>query len=230
MDGVMFMHNPRLEKLRALIDDPERVGALQRISTVFSFLGTGDFHERNIRVNQSLEPLGCLGDLGWYPLRFALWVMRWQLPLRVTGRILASDAGAAPKDFSGELFFDGGASAGFHCSFLAANQQWAHVSGANGSVRVPDFVLPKSEVPVAWEINDAPVFKRDLGLYLGTDTTPESQEALMFRNFASQVRLGVLNEEWFESALKTQQVADACMESARAGGIPVMVGDDVRSL
>jgi len=224
MDGVMFMHNPRLERLRAVIDDQERIGPVRRITSVFSFLGTGDFNERNIRTQAALEPLGCLGDLGWYPLRFALWVMRWQLPRRVSGRILAGGTDSAPLDFSGELYFDGGASAGFHCSFLAMNQQWANISGANGSVRVPDFVLPNSDTDVAWEVNYKPVRKAETGLYLETPTTALSQEALMFRNFANQVRSGALNEEWFDSALKTQQVTDACMASARAGGKMVEAG------
>ncbi len=224
MDGVMFMHNPRLAKLRAELDDAERIGPIRRITAVFSFLGTGDFHARNIRVQQTLEPFGCLGDLGWYPLRFALWVMRWQLPRRVTGRILACEDGAAPKDFSGELFFDGGVSAAFHSSFLAMNQQWANVSGASGSLRVPDFVLPSSDTEVAWEVGYKPTFKSEAGLYLGTPTTPDSQEALMFRNFANQVRSGTLNAEWPESALKTQQVTDACLASARADGKMVEAG------
>jgi predicted dehydrogenase len=218
MDGVMFMHNPRLDRLRAVLDDRERIGPVRRITSVFSFLGTGDFHERNIRVQTALEPLGCLGDLGWYPLRFILWAVKWQLPRRVTGRILAGGADSAPLDFSGELYFDGGASAAFHCSFLAANQQWANISGANGSVRVPDFVLPSSDNDVAWEVNYQPVRKTETGLYLDTPTTPDSQEARMFRNFASQVRSGALNEEWPDSVLKTQQVTDACLASARAEG------------
>ena len=218
MDGVMFVHNPRLERLRAVLDDPQRIGPVRRITAVFSFLGTGDFNERNIRVQSALEPLGCLGDLGWYPLRFALWVMRWQLPRRVTGRILAGGIDCAPTDFSGELFFEGGVSASFHCSFLAVNQQWANISGANGHVRVPDFVLPSSDNNVAWEVNYKPVSKVETGLYLSTPTTPASQEAQMFRNFANQIRSGTLNEEWPETALKTQQVADACMASARADG------------
>ena len=218
MDGVMFMHNPRLERLRAVIDDQERIGPIRRITSVFSFLGTGDFNERNIRTQAALEPLDCLGDLGWYPLRFALWVMRWQLPRRVSGRILAGRVDSAPLDFSGELYFEGGASAGFHCSFLAMNQQWANISGAHGHVRVPDFVLPSSDTGVAWEVNYKPVRKAETGLYLETPTTAQSQEALMFRNFANQVRSGTLNAEWPESALKTQQVADACLASARADG------------
>jgi hypothetical protein len=31
----------------------------------------------------------CLGDLGWYCIRFALWAMNWKLPERVGGRILS---------------------------------------------------------------------------------------------------------------------------------------------
>jgi hypothetical protein len=122
------------------------------------------------------------------------------------------------------LFFDDGASASFHCSFLAANQQWANISGANGSVRIPDFVLPSSDTDVAWEVNYKPVRKAETCLYLETRTTPQSQEALMFRNFANQVRSGVLNDQWPEMALKTQQVTDACMASARAEGRMVEVG------
>jgi len=218
MDGVMFMHNPRLARLREVLDDAERIGPIRRITSVFSFLGTGDFRETNIRAQTALEPLGCLGDLGWYCLRFTLWAMRWKLPRRVTGRILAGGSDAAPLDFSGELFFADGASAAFHCSFFAVNQQWANVSGANGFVRVPDFVLPTSENDVAWEVNYKPVSKAEAGLYLDTPTTADSQESLMFHHFASQVRSGTLNEDWFDLALKTQRVTDACMASARANG------------
>jgi hypothetical protein len=88
---------------------------------------------------------------------------------------------------------------------------------------VGDFVLPNSDNDVAWEVNYQPVRKGETGLYLDTPTTPASQEALMFRNFANQIRSGVLNEEWPETALKTQQVADACLASARGDGRVVVV-------
>ena len=218
MDGVMFMHNPRLPRLREVLDDTSRIGPIRRVTSAFSFPGDREFHASNIRVQPTLEPSGCLGDLGWYCLRFTLWGMRWQLPRRVTGRILANGDGGVPTDFSGELFFEGGSSAGFHCSFLTAFQQWVSISGAGGIVRVPDFVLPRSDNDVAWEVDGDPVPKGETGLYLGTTTTAESQETLMFRNFANQIRSGMLNEEWFETALKTQQVMNACLASARADG------------
>ena len=88
MDGVMFMHSPRLARVREVLDDGTSIGPVRHISSDFSFLGTGDFARTNIRVDGRLEPTGCLGDLGWYCLRFALWTMKWQLPHTVTGRIL----------------------------------------------------------------------------------------------------------------------------------------------
>ncbi len=88
MDGVMFMHSQRLTLLRQVLDDQQTVGAVRRISSQFSFKATGDFLTQNIRASSEIEPLGCLGDLGWYNIRFSLWVLNEQLPEHVTGRIL----------------------------------------------------------------------------------------------------------------------------------------------
>ena len=92
MDGVMFMHNPRLARVREVLDDGKSVGPIRRISSAFSFYPGEDFFRDNIRVDGRLEPTGCLGDLGWYCIRFALWTMNWQLPRTVTGRILSQSA------------------------------------------------------------------------------------------------------------------------------------------
>ena len=70
MDGVMFMHSPRLPRLREVLDDGKSVGPVRWIASAFSFLGAGDFARRNIRADGRLEPTGCLGDLGWYCIRF----------------------------------------------------------------------------------------------------------------------------------------------------------------
>jgi hypothetical protein len=44
-----------------------------------------------------------------------------------------------------------------------------------------------------------------------------AQETNMIRNFANQALSGKLNTEWSDSALKTQIVANACMDAARSG-------------
>jgi predicted dehydrogenase len=78
MDGVMFMHSQRLARVRETLDDGASVGQIKRIVAQFSFPGHEEFFRKNIRVNAALEPAGCLGDLGWYDIRFALWAMNWQ--------------------------------------------------------------------------------------------------------------------------------------------------------
>ncbi len=229
MDGVMFMHNERLARVRELLDDPARIGPLRRINSAFSFLGKGDFRSDNIRARAELEPLGCLGDLGWYCIRYALWVMRWQLPLKVAGRIL-TEAGSrdggpgSPLEFSGELFFEGGVSCGFYCSFLANGQQWITVSGEQAALRIADFVNTNDACEAAWEIGHERIPKDGSGMELGSETKPDSQESRMFRSFAELVRGGQVDESWPEIARKTQLVVDACLASARSGNREVVPG------
>jgi len=50
------------------------------------------------------------------------------------------DAGAT--EFSGELFFDDGVSAGFYASIITENQQLAQISGIAVYPAFFDFVLP----------------------------------------------------------------------------------------
>ena len=86
MDGVMFMHSRRLERIREVLDDGQTVGPIRRITSAFTFRADEEFFASNIRAQSELEPHGCLGDLGWYCIRFALWAMNWKLPQRVTGQ------------------------------------------------------------------------------------------------------------------------------------------------
>jgi len=229
MDGVMFMHNQRLARVQEVLNDGKSVGPVRRISSVFSFYVGEHFFQDNIRVDGRLEPAGCLGDLGWYCLRFSLWAMNWQLPRTVTGRVLSQSTAVAgrvpaPTEFSGELVFDGGVSAGFYCSFLAPNQQWVSVSGQKGWLRLPDFVHPFDTYEPAFEVNRSEIRvtdNADIKVPPGADRTasahPTAQDTRMFRNFANQALSGKLNDDWPMWALKTQQVMDACFESARRG-------------
>jgi predicted dehydrogenase len=227
MDGVMFMHNPRLVRVREVLDDGKSVGGIRRISSAFSFYAGENFFRDNIRINGALEPAGCLGDLGWYNIRFSLWVMNWKLPRTVTGKILTQPEAApshpsAPTEFSGELIFANNVSAGFYCSFLANIQQWAHVSGQNGWLRLPDFIHPFDSYEPTFEVNRNEIrVTGDTKCPPGTDPMIQghatAQDTRMIRNFADQVFSGKLNEDWPEWALKTQKVLDACHESARRG-------------
>jgi len=242
MDGVMFMHSSRLASLRQTLYGDQSVGHVRRITSQFSFRGSDEFLQQNIRVNQQLEPLGCLGDLGWYNLRFALWAMDYQLPRQVSGRILSAihdpaSSAAVPTEFSGELLFEGGVSASFFCSFLAEHAQWANISGTKGYVHIRDFVLPFSGPEADYSLTQAQFDVRGCQFNMNDHTrrivtaessnnAPDAQETNLFRNFAALVLGGSPDPRWGEIALKTQRVLDACLLSSKQQGAPVAMATE----
>ena len=231
LDGVMFMHSARLPRMRAVLEDGVSVGEIKRITSSFSFCAPPEFFAGNIRANSRMERFGCLGDLGWYCIRFALWAMNWRMPLQVSGRILQEsperhDGKAVPIEFSGELVFEQGVSSGFYCSFLTANEQCAMVSGSKGYLRLADFVAPFHGSEVFFEVNNTVHDVRGCDFNMEahwqrfavpehSNSHPTAQETNLFRNFAEHIGKGTLNESWPEMALQTQQVMEACFESAR---------------
>jgi predicted dehydrogenase len=222
MDGVMLMHNPRTARLREILDDGKSIGDIKRISSSFSFRMDEGEYDRDIRINSALEPSGCLGDLGWYCIRISLFAMNWKMPRRVSGRILterraSQNLAPVPTDFSAELIFDGNVSAAFYCSFVADYQNWVHVSGAKGSLVVPDFTKPNDDHEPSFELNRKEVRVKCCNCRgKHSDSLEFAQQTHMIRNFANQVRLGKLNNDWPEWALKTQQVVDMCLDTAIA--------------
>jgi predicted dehydrogenase len=237
MDGVMFMHSARLPLLKSVVNDGTTVGEVRRIASQFSFRAPDEFLAGNIRVSSSLEPHGCLGDLGWYTIRFSLWARDYVLPTTVTGRILsqhgrADSPEAVPTEFSGELHFGNGVSAGFYNSFLTQHQQWANVSGSKGYVELNDFVLPWYGAESAFRSENSEFeiegceFRmarrsRTHAVAEFSNSHSTSQETRLFRTFGELVLSGRRDPHWPEIALKTQQVMDACLASARQGGQPM---------
>ncbi len=237
MDGVMFMHGRRLKRLREVLDND--LGRIRHIATQFSFMSDDEFQRTNIRAHGALEPLGCLGDLGWYCLRFTLWAMKYAVPTHVTGRIHAetrqgADTPRVPLEFSGTLTFADGASASFYCSFTAAHAQWAMVSGSGGLLRVPDFVLPHAGARTRFSVTrsefviDACQANMHEGETVETlaepsNNAPGSQESAMFETFSRLVLSRHLDPHWPQISLLTQRVLDACLASAKQSGSVVEV-------
>jgi predicted dehydrogenase len=240
LDDVMFMHSRRLERIRKVLEDGQTIGPIRRITSAFTFRAEEDFFASNIRARCDLEPDGCLGDLGWYCIRFALWAMNWKVPERVIGRILSefkhpSSKLPVPTEFSAELLYPGGVTGNFYCSFVTETEQWVNVSGVRGYLRVPDFVLPFTGSQISFQTGN-PVFDvqgcdfemqphcRRWMVRERSHSHPTAQESRLFRHFAQQVQSGTLNPLWPEMALRTQQVMEACRESSRRQGLPVKMG------
>jgi predicted dehydrogenase len=230
MDGVMYMHSARMDRLREVLLSPSQLGMIRRITCQFSFAGGDEFARANIRVNSQLEPFGCLGDLGWYCIRFLLWANEWQMPHRWSSQTLTTLQGedsqdTVPGEFRAELDFPNGSSGGFYCSFVTQNQQWAHVSGTAGSVRVDDFVLPYFGSRVSFETNQPPFDAQGCSFHMKQKSElhhvdeydsgfAPAQEINMFECFHRIVESGNLDPMWGEICLKTQIVMDNLWKSA----------------
>ncbi len=237
MDGVMFMHSQRLPMLRKIFDDPNQLGQLRRLTSQFSFAGDEAFCESNIRTSSELEPYGCLGDLGWYCTRFFLWVLQGQMPTEVRARTLTplqgkSSPAPVPGEFSAELLFPSGVSASFYCSFLTENQQWVHASGSKGYLKLNDFVLPfhapEVDAYVGKDVFNVDNCVFNMEHHLQRHAIAEysagasnAQEVNMIRAFSDLVLQGKLDDQWPTWTLKTQQVLDACFQSAAQDGATV---------
>ena len=224
MDGVMFMHSARLPMLRQYLDDGESIGMMRRIACHFSFLGDDSFSQNNIRVDSQLEPFGCLGDLGWYCIRFLLWANHWQKPTQLTGKCLTGMRGEkseteVPAEFSAELVFPNGSTGSFYCSFNTGNQQWAHVSGTKGNAFIPDFVLPYFGCEVSFDIEKPKFVINGCDFHMQAHTRQmvvdeyasghaPAQEINMIETFNQIVLNRQLDPFWGDISLATQQVLD----------------------
>jgi len=239
MDGVMFVHSLRMQRLREILQEGTALGELRRLTSQFSFFGDDQFVASNIRSRHELEPHGCLGDLGWYCLTLASEVFPGQRPLEVSGRVhawIGDGVGrqGIPAEFSAELLYAGGVTASFYCSFRTENQQWASLSGSRGSLRIDDFVLPFFGCETGFELN-APEFHvhgcqfdmeshaRRIPVREYSNNHPSAQETRLFREFADQVGTGRLRRDWPERALTVQLLMDRCLESALEGGRPMPI-------
>ena len=231
MDGVMFMHSDRLPALREALEKDLAVGEIKRLATQFSFMADQDFLAENIRVNSGLEPLGAIGDLGWYCIRMALWTMHYEMPTVVTGRMIRQTEGPdpVPISMSAELIFASGVTATFFCSFETEHQQWFHISGTKGHIVIDDFVLGYTGSEVAFTIEQAHFemdkcqfhmerHPRRVAVHEYADSHWTSQETKLFRKFGDLVLGGDPDPHWPDISLKTQRVLDACLRSARQGG------------
>jgi len=239
LDDVMFMHSRRLQRIRKVLDNGQTVGRIRRITSAFTFRADEEFFASNIRAQSGLEPDGCLGDLGWYCIRFVLWAMNWKVPERVTGRILSEfkhvrSKLSVPTEFSAELLYPDGVSGSFYCSFITGDEQWVNVSGERGYLCMPDFVLPFTGSQTAFQTGSPGLDAQGCDFEMQprcrrwvvkerSHSHPTAQESQLFRHFAEQVKSRTLNPLWPEIALKTQQVMQACRESSRRQGRPVKV-------
>lgn len=231
MDGVMFMHHERLAKVMRHIQSPH-FGRVRRIQGSFSFRGDASFFANNIRCSQDGDPLGCLGDLGWYNTRFALHILGYRQPHSVKCDFLQTNAEGVPLDAQVEIYFDAAKEVvcSFQCSFIHPFRQTAEVVGERKVLRLDDFVLPRSPDEAAFEIESFPgnghgaLEDNDMRVLTVKETVVvrDCQQEVQMWQALGRIVLAQRErkekdpswQDWSRVAAMTQLIMDAAMKSA----------------
>ena len=99
---------------------------------------------------------GCIGDLGWYNIRFALWAFGFELPATASAVCQRAAASGVPLDATVILTWADGRVCHWDNSFTTAFRQWAEVAGETGVLRVDDFVIARSHESAVFNVATEP--------------------------------------------------------------------------
>jgi len=151
MDNTMMMHHSRLKELKQVLSDRSNFGAVKHVVSCFTipFGNEDEWAKGNIRMNASTEPLGALGDLGWYNIRISQWAFEYEDPQEVSCHYIEETADGVPVTAHAILRYSGGRTATFDCSFKCCLRQWAEVVGEKRTVSWDDLCVTqvKEEAP-----------------------------------------------------------------------------------
>ncbi|MDP6116246.1 MAG: Gfo/Idh/MocA family oxidoreductase [Planctomycetota bacterium] len=131
MEAAMYRFQPQIARVLELIQSG-RIGQTRLIQGAFCFPFK---QEGNIRLQKNMGG-GCLFDLGFYPISFAV-LAAGQSPSNVFG---ASFYGETEVDLStsAALQFENGVSAVAECAFRTDVKIHAEITGEEGGIRMPD--------------------------------------------------------------------------------------------
>ena len=128
----MYRFQPQMAKVRDLID-AGRIGKVHLVKGAFCF----PFHELdNIRLKPAMGG-GCLLDLGFYPVDFALFVAG-EPPDMVSCFAEFGEQSKVEDVAAGCLHFPSGVTALFECGFRVATRTNADITGEEGAIQIPD--------------------------------------------------------------------------------------------
>ena len=160
MDGVMFMHSPRLPKIREVLDDGKSLGQIQRMSSAFSFYSGDDFfqqqHPRGRRARTRRLPRR--SRLVFHPF----FAVDAELAIAAHGHRPKFSrnpphAGPRRRNFPPNCFLTAAFRRNFTVRFSPPSSNGCPSAASNGWLRLPDFVHPRNSYEPAFEVNGTEV-------------------------------------------------------------------------
>jgi predicted dehydrogenase len=226
MDNVMFMHNERLAAMAKVLS---QLGEVRRVTAVAGFKAGEAFlsgDQRDIRTQASADPLGCLGDVGWYNIRAIMFANGWELPKHVIAHALEVNEQGVVLAMAGMLIFDR-CVATFDCGFDAPRAQHAEVVGTRATLSWDGFIGPDDPTKCSYtvSITGDPFRGEESSVETVEVLTPLPQAASLVQAMSTLIQKGGAVPEpfWPQITLKTQRVVDAVHQSWQQGGAKVAV-------
>lgn len=211
MDGTHFVHHPRTQAIRDAMRD--RVGWPWSLDSAFQF-NLAD--KGNIRYNPDLEPMGAIGDAGWYNMRAAVEYLSPGIAIESVSGFLRrdEDTGAAISG-SGVILFDDGSTTTWNCGFNSgAVVMDLRLSGADGVISVDDFLSQKPDGSADYLCRKGG-FGPSTVRETVTVASAKAGPTLMFEDFTGMVRDKAMFERSVEASERTQRLLDAIWLAAR---------------
>lgn len=207
MDGFMWPHHPRTQRLRAFLDSGS-IGKILKVNAAFTFNLSG-LPTSNIRMQPQAGGGGLL-DVGCYTTYAIRWWMQAE-PVSVFAKAtFVNDVDVA---MSGVWTFADGRTANFDCGFTHPLRTWVEIVGSEAVVRVPNMWIPDEQA-----IFQVLRQKGDFDTEIQEIPTPgENQMVHMLNHFAEAVfeqREPIPNPD---EAIKSLKIMDALAKSARTG-------------
>ncbi len=220
MDATHFVHHPRTYAVREAI--PDRIGTPKSLHTAFYF----PFDDKtNIRFDQTQEPMGTVGDMGWYSMRAVVEYLQPAGELTTTSVVTERDSETnAVIRVSGLIGFASGESSTFDIGYTAGTAIMdLSLFGTKGIVTMDDFVLnwhnsfpfDNPDVPVGYVHRSGMAPRNDFAFIETPSETPA--DVLMIDQFAQLVDSGdkTTVSGSAEASLKTQRLLDQVWKAAQ---------------
>lgn len=212
MDGTHFVHHPRTAHIRETMR--EKGGWPWSLDSAFQF----NLPDRgNIRFNPELEPLGAIGDAGWYNMRAAVEYLSPDIEIRSVSAYLRRDEQTnAAISGSGVILFDDGSTTTWNCGFdSGAVVMDLRLTGAKGVVSLDNFLSNDPDGSASYSLRGG-----GWGPGASSETIAVASDlpgaALMFEDFAGMVVDDAWRERSIVASERTQRWLDAIWNSGLA--------------
>lgn len=211
MDGTHFVHHPRTGEIRRRTE--ELIGPAWSLASAFQIpLGDRD----NIRFDPNLEPMGALGDLGWYSLRAAVEYLSPDVDVADACTFLrkAASSGAAIAA-SGAMRFSDGRTTTFNAGFdSGAVIMDLRLTGPEGAIVLDDFVANDEDGSASYTYRKGGFAGDRVADSIIVPSDAPAPE-LMFEDFAAMVNDPGYRERSITATERTQSLLDAAWRAAQ---------------